>query len=199
MYRNRYDQRWTRDGLTVRAYHEFPGLTPPVLWMLDEIGARRVAIDTLDAALLGPARQKLERLDLEDHAREERSVKSEAELALTREAARFADQVLKRLLANGGDIIAQGGTEVDLLKTAQATFVNPYRMSMAKNSKAPKLQLQLPSIQGQEQLFRTAQLYLENPSRESRSSQESDAALADITRKVAPHSYSERSVKNKAF
>jgi len=102
-------------GLKVRAYQEFPGVTPPVLWMLDETGARRVAIDTLDAALLGAAQQKLERLDLEDHAREERSVKSDAELALTREAARFADQVLKRLLANGGDIIAQGGTEVDLL------------------------------------------------------------------------------------
>lgn len=102
-------------GMTVRAYQEFPGTTPPVLWMLDETGARRVAVDTLDATLLSPAQQKLERLDLEDHVRAERSVKSEAELALIREAAKFADQVLERLLTNGGDIIAQGGTEVDLL------------------------------------------------------------------------------------
>ena len=102
-------------GVAVRTYEEFPGVTPAVLWMLDEVGARRMAIDTLDAALLKDANAKLDRLDLEDHVRPERSVKTEAELGLTREAAHFADRVLERLLAVGGDIIAQGGTEADLL------------------------------------------------------------------------------------
>ncbi len=102
-------------GVAVRTYEEFPGERPPVLWMIAEAGARRIAVDTLDAALLAPAEAALERLDLVDHVRPERAVKDEAELVLIREAARFADLVLERLLAEGGDIIQQGGTEEDLL------------------------------------------------------------------------------------
>ena len=102
-------------GLSVRTYPEFPGEEPPVLWMIRETGAGRMAIDTLDAALLAGARAGLERLDLVDHARPERAVKQPEELALIREAARFADMVLDRLLDVGGDIIRQGGTEADLL------------------------------------------------------------------------------------
>ena len=102
-------------GVDVRTYEEFPGVTPAALWMIDEIGARRMAIDTLDAALLRHAEAKLDRLELVDHALPERAVKTEAELALVREAASFADRVLERLLTAGGDIIRQGGTEADLL------------------------------------------------------------------------------------
>ncbi len=104
------------DGVAVRCYEEFPGERPPVLWMLDEVGAQRVAVDRLDASLLDAARARLHRLDLADHVRPERTVKTAGELALTREAAHFADLVLERLLAEGGDIIAQGGTETDLLR-----------------------------------------------------------------------------------
>ncbi len=107
-------------GIVVRTYEEFPGVTPAVLWMLDEVGARRMAIDTLDATLLADATAILDHLDLVDHVRPERSVKSETELSLTREAAHFADEVLERLLAVGGDIIAQGGTEADLLDDCTA-------------------------------------------------------------------------------
>ena len=102
-------------GVEVRTYEEFPGECPPVLWMIQEARARRMAVDTLGAELLPPAEAELERLDLVDHAKPERAVKDEAELVLIREAARFADQVLERLLAVGGDIIKQGGTEQDLL------------------------------------------------------------------------------------
>lgn len=101
--------------LEVRTYEEFPGTRPPVLWMLEETGARRIAVDTLGAELLTPARAMLERLDLVDHVAPVRAVKNEAELVLIREAARFADLVLERLLAVGEDIIRQGGTEADLL------------------------------------------------------------------------------------
>lgn len=103
------------DGVAVRCYEEFPGDTPPVLWMLDGAGVQRVAVDRLDASLLDAARARVRRLDLADHVRRERAVKTDEELALTREAARFADSVLERLLVAGGDIIAQGGTETDLL------------------------------------------------------------------------------------
>jgi Xaa-Pro aminopeptidase len=102
-------------GVEVRTYEEFPGERPPVLWMIEEAGAKQIAVDTLDANLLAPARASLTRLDLVDHAKPERAVKDGAELGLIREAARFADMVLERLLAVGGDTIQQGGTEEDLL------------------------------------------------------------------------------------
>ncbi len=102
-------------GVEIRTYEEFPGERPPVLWMIDEAGAGRIAIDTMDAALMEPARAAVQRLDLVDHARPERAVKDDAELALIREASRFADLVLERLLDAGGDIIRGGGTEEDLL------------------------------------------------------------------------------------
>ncbi|MEO1679291.1 MAG: Xaa-Pro peptidase family protein [Pseudomonadota bacterium] len=108
-------------GLTdLRFYNEFPGEVPPVLWMLDQIGARAIAIDHLDAALLDTARARLTRLDLTDHAMAARTVKEPEEIALTREAARFADLFLTRLHAQGADIIGQGGTEADLMADAMA-------------------------------------------------------------------------------
>ena len=102
-------------GVAVRTYEEFPGERPPVLWMIEETGARRMAVDTLGAELLAPVQTMLGRLDLVDHAKPERAVKGEAELGLIREAARFADLVLERLLAAGGDIVQQSGTEDDLM------------------------------------------------------------------------------------
>jgi len=102
-------------GVEVRTYEEFPGERPPVLWMTEEAGVARMAVDALAAELLGPARAWLERLDLVDHVRPERAVKTGAEVALIREAARFADRVLSRLLEAGGDILRQSGTEEDLL------------------------------------------------------------------------------------
>lgn len=104
----------------MRLYDEFPGLTPPVLWMLDEIGPCALSVDALDARLLDAAHARTTRLDLHDHAMSERWVKTPEELALTREAAKFADAFLHRLHSAGGDIIAQGGTEQDLMADAMA-------------------------------------------------------------------------------
>lgn len=105
-------------GVSVTTYDEFPGELPPVLWMLGETRASRLAVDALEARLLDDARHRVTRLDLVDHVRPERAVKHDEELALVREAARFADLVLARLLAEGGDIIRQGGTELDLMADA---------------------------------------------------------------------------------
>ncbi|MEM1428103.1 MAG: Xaa-Pro peptidase family protein [Pseudomonadota bacterium] len=108
-------------GLTdLRFYDEFPGDVPPVLWMLDQIGQKAIAVDQLDAALLDAARARLKRLDLVDHAMAARAVKEPEEIALTREAARFADLFLTRLHRAAADIIAQGGTEADLMADAMA-------------------------------------------------------------------------------
>ena len=102
-------------GVTVRTYEEFPGTYPPVLWMIEEAAVKRLAVDTLEAELLASALAMVDRLDLLDHAKRERAIKTPAELELIREAASFADVVLERLLDAGGDIIRQGGSEADLL------------------------------------------------------------------------------------
>jgi len=104
----------------LRCYEEFPGEVPAELWMLDQIGCRAVGIDRLDAALLDAARGRTARLDLTDHAMAERAVKQPEEIALTAEAAGFADLFLARLHAAAGDIVAQGGTEADLMADAMA-------------------------------------------------------------------------------
>ena len=104
----------------LRFYDEFPGEVPAVLWMLGQIGRKRIGIDHLDAALLDAARDQLDHLDLTDHAMLERSIKQPQEIALTIEAASFADLFLTRLHAAAGDIISQGGTETDLMADAMA-------------------------------------------------------------------------------
>lgn len=114
-------------GVTVRTYEEFPGLVPPVLWMLRETGARRIGVDMLEAGLLAPAREIAE-IDLTDHVLPERAVKHPEELALVRAAAGFADMVLERFLAVAGDMIAQGATELEL----EADCTGFARAAMAK-------------------------------------------------------------------
>lgn len=105
-------------GVGVTTYDEFPGEVPPVLWMIGETRARRLGIDALEGRLVDAARAQLACLDLADHVRPERVVKHDAELALIRAAARFADRVLERLLAAGADLVRQGGTELDLMADA---------------------------------------------------------------------------------
>lgn len=104
----------------LRFYGEFPGEMPAELWMLDQIGRKSIAIDFLDAALLDAARDRLDRLDLTDHALAARTIKEPEEIALTEAAAGFADCFLQRLHGSAADIIAQGGTEADLLADGMA-------------------------------------------------------------------------------
>ena len=99
----------------VEVYEEYPGETPLELWMMQRAGARRLAVDALDARLLDDARASLDRLDLVDHALPERAVKHPEEVTLTKVAAGFADLFLERLMGSAAGIIAAGGTERDLL------------------------------------------------------------------------------------
>jgi Xaa-Pro aminopeptidase len=105
-------------GVKVATYPEYPGLVPPVLWMVREADASRLGIDDLDARLLPCVQDEVARLDLSDLCLSERVVKHPEELALISEAARYADMVLTRLFSVGGDMIAQGATELDLMADA---------------------------------------------------------------------------------
>ena len=102
-------------GVAVSTYPEYPGEVPPAVWMIGQTGARRIGVDALEARHLAAAQGLVQTLDLTDHCLPERSIKHPPELALIREAARFADMVLERLHAQAGDMIAQGATERDLM------------------------------------------------------------------------------------
>ena len=119
--------------IDLRFYDEYPGKVPAVLWMLDQIGRKCIGIDQLDAAFLDAARAKLSGLDLTDYAILARSIKEPEEISLTIEAAKFADLFLTRLHAVAGDIINQGGTELDLMTDAKG---HAYDALMAKHKKA---------------------------------------------------------------
>jgi Xaa-Pro aminopeptidase len=102
-------------GVELGIYEEFPGLVHPVVWMVCQSGARRLAIDTLDARQLGPLNTLVDEVLLEDLAAPLRFVKTPEELELTRIAASYADLCLTRLQTEGGTIISAGGSELDLL------------------------------------------------------------------------------------
>lgn len=107
-------------GVRVATYEEFPGPVPPAHWMIAETRARRIAVDALDARHLRAAEGMVERLDLADLVGPERAVKRPEEAALVREAARFADLVLERLLEQAAGMIAGGATELDLMADCTA-------------------------------------------------------------------------------
>jgi len=122
----------TVPGVQVVTYAEFPGVTPPALWMIAQTGARRIGIDALEARHLAAAQSLVTQIDLTDHCLPERAVKHPEELALVRAAAGFADLVLERFLAVAADMIAQGATELEL----EADCTSHARAAMVTRHKA---------------------------------------------------------------
>ncbi|KKC33500.1 peptidase M24 [Devosia psychrophila] len=102
-------------GVELGVYEEFPGLVHPVVWMVCQSKAMRIAIDMLDARQIAPLKTLIDEVLLEDIAAPLRFVKTAVELELTRIAALYADLSLTRLHAEAANIIGQGGTELDLL------------------------------------------------------------------------------------
>jgi Xaa-Pro dipeptidase len=106
------EAHWIRD---VRTYPEFPGVERPVLWMLRETGAARVAVDTLEARMFREASALFPQLVLSPLVEELRFVKQAEELALVRLAAGYADACLEHMRLHISDIVAGGGGEIDIL------------------------------------------------------------------------------------
>ncbi|MFN8723261.1 MAG: M24 family metallopeptidase [Rhodospirillales bacterium] len=103
---------WISD---VRTYEEFPGEVHPVRWMVASVGARRLMVDTLSAAVHQALARDVDAIVLTDLVERLRAVKGPAELALVRAAARYADAVLDAIRARTADIVRGGGTELDIL------------------------------------------------------------------------------------
>jgi Xaa-Pro aminopeptidase len=103
---------WIRD---IRIYFEFPGEEHPIAWMGRECGLRRIGVDALSVS----AQRMLVSAGIEPIltplVTEMRYVKQPEELALIEQAARYADYCLEVVLAQAGDIVTGGGTELDIL------------------------------------------------------------------------------------
>jgi Xaa-Pro dipeptidase len=106
------EANWIRD---VRIYPEFPGIERPLLWMLRETGAARIAVDTLEVRLFREASAMFPQLVLSPLVEELRFVKQAEELALVRLAAGYADACLEHMRLHISNIVAGGGGEIDIL------------------------------------------------------------------------------------
>lgn len=105
-------ETWIKD---IRSYFEYPGETAPILWMARETGAKRLGIDGLEHehfVSLCDAGVDLVTTSLVTHLRWQ---KDPNELTLIRRAAHYADYCLEQVYASAGAIVAEGGTEVDIL------------------------------------------------------------------------------------
>ena len=100
---------WIED---IRTYFEFPGEQHPVNWMVGECNCSMLGIDSLSHELFMGLGDGVRITHLVEKMR---WVKDPEEIALIEKAASYADFCLSYLLENAGDIIRDGGTELDLL------------------------------------------------------------------------------------
>ena len=98
---------WVGD---IRTYFEYPGEEHPVAWMMRESGAQRLGIEHGGS---GP--QIVGRM---------RWVKEPEEIALTEQAARYADYCLEYVRDHAAAIIHDGGTELDILSACMSATLD---------------------------------------------------------------------------
>lgn len=101
---------WVSD---VRTYFEYPGEESPVAWMVRESGAKSLGVDALPASTYAALDGDITLTPLVNQMR---WIKDEAEIALIRQAAGYADYCLEQVRDLAPGIIAQGGTELDILR-----------------------------------------------------------------------------------
>lgn len=108
-------------GVDVEAYEEFPGYRHPVRWMFDRIADRsprsqRYGVDVLEARVHAALRADGRDVEPCDAVTAVRSVKEPEELNLIRAAASYADRCLHWIEQHGGETVASGGSELDILQ-----------------------------------------------------------------------------------
>lgn len=103
---------WVSD---IRTYFEYPGEEHPVLWMVEESGTKRLGIDSLSHTLFEALRQTSTTLVQTSLVEQLRYIKEAEELALLRQAAKYADYCLDVVLEQTADILQGGGSELDIL------------------------------------------------------------------------------------
>lgn len=104
------DDTWIGD---IRTYFEFPGEEYPVNWMVREARVKRLGIDSVSHDVFVTLGDGVTTTPLVNRMR---WVKEPEELEVIKQAARYADYCLEQVLAHAGDIIRDGGTELDILR-----------------------------------------------------------------------------------
>jgi len=116
----------------IRTYWEFPGVEPPELWMLRQIGGGRIALDGGAWSVVERLRSSEPRLVVEPAIARLRYRKSEPELARTELAARYADYALdvaRRSLLDG---VRSEITELDVVRAVQSAVTTRMQREVAE-------------------------------------------------------------------
>lgn len=104
------DATWVDD---IRTYFEYPGEEYPVNWMVREAGVKQLGIDKVNHDVFMTLGDGVTTNHLVNRLR---WVKEPEELEVIKQAARYADYCLEQVLKHAGDIIKDGGTELDILR-----------------------------------------------------------------------------------
>jgi Xaa-Pro dipeptidase len=101
---------WVKD---IRTYFEYPGEVHPVEWMVKEAGVKRLGIDSLTVEVFNKLGAGVFVTPLVEQMR---WVKEPEEIAFVEKASFYADYCLEYVRDHAGEIIRDGGTELDILK-----------------------------------------------------------------------------------
>lgn len=104
----------------VRTYPEFPGETPPEVWMLQQMAGERIGVDGVGHGRFLQMQAVKAQLYLDNSVAHLRYIKSEAELALIDLAAGYADFGLSVARAAVTERLHTGITELDVVRTVQS-------------------------------------------------------------------------------
>jgi Xaa-Pro dipeptidase len=111
------EENWVGD---VRCYREYPGEIPAEVWMLQQIPAQKLGVDSSSHAIFLQMQALRPALRLDDTVSAMRYRKAPVEIELTRIAAEYADfglSVARQAVANG---VRSGITELDVVQIVQA-------------------------------------------------------------------------------
>lgn len=104
----------------VECYWEYPGETPAPIWMVEQIPAQRLAVDEINVRHLASLQAIKPDLVLDDGVAQMRFIKSEAEIELSRRAARYADFALEVGRAYVESEFSRGVSEIEIVAHVQS-------------------------------------------------------------------------------
>ena len=110
------EEQW---GGEIRCYLEYPGEVPAQVWMMQQIAAERVTVDSVSHSVFEAMRSAKPQLAIDVVVAPLRYLKDETELALIELASGYADygQVVARQAVADG--LATGITELDVVQIVQ--------------------------------------------------------------------------------
>lgn len=102
---------WVAD---IRTYFEYPGEESAIDFMIRESGGTKIGVDSISLDSIDAYnRGKLQISNIVEHMR---WIKDVEELKMIEQASRYADYCLEQVRDFAGEIIKDGGTELDILK-----------------------------------------------------------------------------------